>query len=119
MTWDAYIVLAVQKDKNLSDILVKNGFPRDDSLIFRNTMEVTKIFTENKNLQVKDLLDEFNIFEGSHIMALTGGDLGVAEDIKDNMFTEYLFNEFYGLQGSREMIFDGDIIVLYMYDFLS
>ena len=63
-----------------------------------------------------DLIDEYEIYEGTHITALTSGDFGNADFIKENLFTEYLFDEFYGLQSSRETIFNGDIIILYMYD---
>lgn len=111
MPWYATIVIAVRKNQNLSDLLEKNGFPKEDALIFEENMDDIKYL----NLEIEDLLDEYNLLMGGHIMALTSGDFHDAEDIRDNFFTEYLFDKFYGLQTYREKIFNGDIIVLYMY----
>jgi len=112
MTWDAQVVIGVRKSLKLSDILERNGFPKEDSSIFYPSTEVAV----HNGLQLDDLEKDYEIYEGTHIMALTNGDLGDAEFIEENSFTEYLFDEFYGIQSSREEIFSGDIIVLYMYD---
>ena len=113
MTWDAQVVIGVRKSLKLSDILERNGFPKEDSSIFYPSTEVA----ESNGLQLDDLEKDYEIYEGTHIMALTSGDFGNAEFMEENSFTEYLFDEFYGLQSSCEVIFNGDIIVLYMYDF--
>jgi hypothetical protein len=112
MAWDAYIVLGVRKTLKLGDILERNNYPREDSLVFSPSTEIAS----SRGIQLDDLIDEYEIYEGTHITALTSGDLGYDEDMEDNLFTEYLFDEFYGLQSFREAIFDGDVIVLYMYD---